>query len=735
MNSVVATPARRFAQLLVLLMALAMLPGCGGCQWGQPKALTPEERQKLAEEEAKKKKEQEKPDFEQPKISALPESTRCSVKPGHWIEVRQELKTNNFDFLGDAICSTVTPKNKDQTLERSPFVIESSRPAALIKGQTKIIDVPVYVARPPVIEGEPESIRLRPILYGRNAARVFEFGAIPTSSMRPFQFHFIILAKNPDKYGFVKATSTVAPPSDDWSIADAPRVNYIISAPNLDDGIPLPHSAMTWTTTAYVLWDEVDPDALSVDQQTAMLDWLHWGGQLIVSGPQSIEQLRRGFLSEFLPATPGPMLNADEARIGQLDEYWSLEPRNRRPGGQYLLSDHKKPLQIIDLQLRPGGQFVPHTSDLVAEKPLGRGRVLVTAFALSDQRIVNWRSFDSFLNGCLLNRPPRNFLKGRDGIAVFAWDNILGRVRDPRLSSQLRYFTRDAAIEGLRQDSSGRALVVKPMPNDTELGVRAAGDLPKQAEGYVADEYCGIAAWNDFSSAAVAARGALVEAAGISVPNSRFVAKLLGMYLLFLVPVNWLIFRLARRVEWAWFAAPAIAIAGALAVIRLAQLDIGFVRSRTEIAVVETQHAYTRAHLTRYTGLYTSLSTRYGLEFEDSTAVALPFSTDPSDDELRLATTQTVQFRQQKQASLRGMPILSNSTGLLHSEQMIDLDGPIALRTDGETPMIENDTTWELQAAILVRRDGRLVPSDAVGFACAPFENTRCRRNDVGGGA
>ena len=27
-----------------------------------------------------------------------------------------------------------------------------------------------------------------------------------------------------------------------------------------------------------------------------MLDWLHWGGQLLISGPNSLESLQSGFL-------------------------------------------------------------------------------------------------------------------------------------------------------------------------------------------------------------------------------------------------------------------------------------------------------------------------------------------------------------------------------------------------------------------------------------------------------
>ena len=33
-----------------------------------------------------------------------------------------------------------------------------------------------------------------------------------------------------------------------------------------------------------------------------MLDWLHWGGQLIISGPESLEALRDSFLADYLPA-------------------------------------------------------------------------------------------------------------------------------------------------------------------------------------------------------------------------------------------------------------------------------------------------------------------------------------------------------------------------------------------------------------------------------------------------
>ena len=89
---------------------------------------------------------------------------------------------------------------------------------------------------------------------------------------------------------------------------------------------------------------------------------------------------------------------------------------------------------------------------------------------------------------------------------------------------------------------------------------------------------------------------ALEQATGITVPPRSFIVWVVVGYLCVLVPVNWLIFRLIGRVEWAWIAAPLIAIGCTAVVIEQAQLNIGFASSQNEIAVIETQADYSRAH-------------------------------------------------------------------------------------------------------------------------------------------
>src|SRR6185369_3867707 len=123
-----------------------------------------------------------------------------------------------------------------------------------------------------------------------------------------------------------------------------------------------------------------------------------------------------------------------------------------------------------------------------------------------------------------------------------------------------------------------------------------------------------------------------------------------------------------------WIAAPIIAIAGAAAVIRLAQLDIGFARSRNEVAVLEIQGGYERAHLTRYTALYTSLSSSYTLEFDEPTSLAAPFPAGKQDESLLAISNYTdVVFRRGSETALAGVQVSSNSTGMVHSEQMLPL--------------------------------------------------------------
>ncbi|MCA9268074.1 MAG: hypothetical protein KDA41_06365, partial [Planctomycetales bacterium] len=299
---------------------------------------------------------------------------------------------------------------------------------------------------------------------------------------------------------------------------------------------------------------------------------------------------------------------------------------------------------------------------------------------------------------------------------------------DARLISGVRYFTRDMGFlrefgdapqpiapagepssQFLGDEWEGETPLVLPQLPGT-ANVAAAQSAWSLADPPLFDRGCatapqsGVAGWNDFSGAADAARRSLKDAAGISVPKRDFVLRVLAVYLLALVPLNWGFFRLIGRVEWAWAAAPVVAICGALAVVRMAQLDIGFARSRTEVAVLELQGAHPRGHLTRYMALYTSLSTGWNVSFDERTALAQPFAVDEDFNKLKDQTPSLATLHRDKQVSLRGFNVRSNSTGMLHTEEMRHIGGGLVLQREPRGDVIINKSKFPLRDVGLIRR-------------------------------
>ena len=687
---------RRAAVLWLLLLALIALPlsGCGGCS-DDPLAQQAEKEKvdkKKKEDEAKKKKEEEKKkaDFEIGQPSVEPyraENPSRGVKPGHWFAISQSMKTNNFDFVGEVGCELAL-KTPEGLPAQVPAHLITSRPAALTKGQQRYVEVPVFVPR-----SEPARPWLTTELRTRGGGAVIQSGGTPLELMPPYQFYFFVLAREPIRYrqSLDRLDSIRGP------LLDGRYVYYKLIVPPLEKQIALPSHPLAWTSIAYVLWDDVDPAALLPDQQRAMLDWLHWGGQLILSGPNTLNALRGSFLAPYLPATEAATREIAPDDLAALSDFWTPnEGKGHRP------LKPLKPWSGSQLVKSPEAEFVPHTGDLVVERSVGRGRIVVSAFRLNLRALQEWPGFDSFFNGCLLRHPARQFVASNDGLDPprAQWYALANRTFDARLTSELRYLSRDLAADGtFGEDRALNQTEIEGVERDFAL---ASPETLNVEEGYGA----GVCGWSDKSAVSTAASESLGAAAGIDIPKASFVAWMLGAYLVVLVPVNWALFRVLRRVEWAWVAVPLIAMAGAVFVTKAANLNIGFARSQTEVGLLELQPGYPRGHLTRYTALYTSLSTSYDLRFADPYAVVQPF-------ELQARTRgptwepATYTLRQEADVRLGGFSVSSNSTAMLHSEQMLDLGGAITYRDSDGPPTVTNRTRFTFTQAGVVRRTAK----------------------------
>jgi hypothetical protein len=722
---------------LLLCLMLLCVSGCGGCR----KTPDAEEVEKQQAEEKAKKKEKEKAPFEAKNPAAVMPSGKDfagQCKPGHWIsQVWPEVKANRGDFQGELHTEITNLSDSKVPLVGVPYVLTNERPVALAKEQPKSLESCIWI--PP--RQDARSVNLR-LVAGSGGPTVLP-DSLTLHRMPSYQYFFIVLSQKAGRYGYLdKSLDSIHLHPSSINADKGPKY-YEVIALSATRRPSLPTNALCWTSIAYLLWDDFDPALWDVDQQRALIDWLHWGGQIIISGPEALEQLSSSFLRPYLPASVEKSRSFSAADLDELS-YWAGQfGRPPKP---------LKPWPGAQLKKDPHADYLPETGDLVIERKVGRGRMVVSAFRLTGSELTGWDpGFDCFFNACLLRRPAREFFSKRGSEELsFRWLNgkelEKSPPRDAAKMTAVRYFARDTGVKFASyapdivaaEEDAARGLhsgqfplsIPTPMPGGNPVTADDSGQLeddnapvPPEEDDNASvppekDVGPGLAAWNDFSPVANAAKSALHDAAGIKVPQPSFIIWVVVGYLCVLVPANWLVFRLLGRVEWAWIAAPLIAIGCTALVVQQAQLNIGFARSRNEIAVVEMQAGYSRVHLTRYMVLYTSLATRYAFRLDDPSGQILPLPRGDSPGKVERKAWETdgeLVCRRGDDTQLSGFSVKSNANDFMHSEEMADFGGTVTLHQDSDGKWrVTNGTKYPLDGCQAVRGTPNAVERVAV---------------------
>ncbi len=536
------------------------------------------------------------------------------------------------------------------------------------------------------------------------------------------EFLLTVVSPKPQEYAFLSATDMVNWRGSDVMTEERPRCYRVVLCASKDGKIELPTALVTMTMMAVVVWDDLAPDDLSEDQKTALLDWLHWGGQIIISGPGSWSRLQNSFISPYLPVRTAEVTELGTSELAPLN-HWVAPDASGQPTES--LEIVGSPMPGLKMNLAEQGAWLPHTEQLVAERMVGRGRVVVTAFPLREQRLYRWKYFSSFLSSGLLRRPPRQVLgSSKDASLTQFWaPPFNGDERNPLFNTNIRIASRDIPLNSSTSESAEKFAELSEQELKRRIVSGENSPPESQRIGRITryeDEDLeparwapNGAAWSDTSGFAYSAITTLRQAAGIVLPSRQTIMALIGGYLLILVPLNWLFFRLIGRLELAWVAAPIMAIVGVVVVTRVARLDIGFARRTTEIGLLELHGEYPRAHLTNYTALYTSLSTNYAMEFPERGSVVLPLGNVAQGPRRSGTGNKVVQARYGTSAGMRLEPVTvySNSTEMLHAEQMVKLEGGVLYGIpDSSTPegantaAIKNGTGLELKSCCLLRK-------------------------------
>jgi hypothetical protein len=721
-----------------VVLYLLMLCGCQGCTPWARKSLTPEEL------EAKRREQQDA--LLANDLVALPTDSQralVTVKPGHWLETSQRFKSTREDLQVIAVGS-VYRGNERLQLPATTFQTEFTRKTVLPKGQEKTLGLQFFVpaAFKPTSDSIPEeSLRAR-LAFSTELMAVPLMSPIAGSSKRSavnelkeHEFQLAVVSPQALGYQYLSSLDAVLWPRLD-QFSDFTLRSYDVSLVEPKDGFyALPHSFLTMTAVAAIVWDDVDCSALSIDQQKALVDWIHWGGQLVISGPASWSRLYDSFLSPLLPVNRAESIELRTEDFGELSDSWITQDL-----GQY---SHASPLEIIGApvaglrwQLSERGTWMPGTGELVAESFVGRGRIVVAGFPLREPRIINWPYFSSFFSTGLLRRWPRIVERSEPAkdlrvnwMAPYRSDNM-----DPRMHSNLRILSRDLPkstrpvfqkISSLGQPEASMANSLAgelEVPTNQEVwqampevnvfsdgdGFVGGGDVQKNQSGdYEPMSWGGAAAWSDFQGLGDDAIDALRAAAGIELPSRSTIVRLIAGYLICLVPLNYLLFRMLRRLEYAWLAAPLMALIGVVVVTRVAQLDIGFARRATDIGILELHEGHSRGHLTQYFALYTSLSTNYSIELPEFDSVALPMA-DMRREQRRgqsAARVLRTNYGRSEGVVLEPLTVYSNSTEMVHAEQMVQLDGPVRWKeSEDGADQLMNSRQFALDSVLLLRR-------------------------------
>lgn len=696
----------------MLLVLVTCLGGCNGCrQTGD--GLTKEELEKRAKERQKT--------MEVGAIQTLPDDSENEVlfaKPGHWHQTQQTFKSNREDLpsvvaLGSLIRGTESPK-----LPGTNVINEYTRRTSLPKGQSKTVDLQYFVPFSGKKQDEFSTTTNRlffrsELLSAPLMTPIMQApSSQPANELKEHEYLMVVLSPQSSSYKYLGVLDAVFWRGEEFMIEERTRSYHLQLVNAKDNRYAFPTSMLNMTQIAVLVWDDVSPENLSATQKDAIVDWLHWGGQILISGPSSWSRLQESFLSPYLPASTAQATELTDEDFAQISNTWVVE--------DITLNAVKEPLKIVgppvaglDFSLSERGNWLPGAGKMVAESRIGRGRIVLTAYPMREPRIYQWKYYSSFLSTGLLRRHSRWFRRSKEdsSIAQYWRAPYDSSQRDPKMHSNVRILTRDLPLSASSEQSDSESVLPEMGMGGSAFTAIKGDSLNAPKSSDEAMQWGGRgAAWNDYSGLSSQALVALKEAAGIELPSRSTIIYILAGYLLCLVPLNWLVFKLLGRLEFAWIAAPLMAVAGVIVVTKVARLDIGFARRTTEIAVLELHEDYPRAHLTQYLALYTSLSTNYEIDFPDNDSVALPLG-DISRN-LRRAGSETrnlrTNFGRSEGVTLEPLTVYSNSTEMLHAEQIVGLDGGLRLGSLGANgdsgEALKNDTGLQLQECMLVRR-------------------------------
>ncbi len=707
-----------------MLLAGWLILAAAGEAWAQLTTSEEERLQILTDPDALRKKlekDKNRAPFEFFRSQVAPFDILPYVKPNHWSTLTFELRANDDNY--DGILQTEAVK-----LANMPHEVYFRRDGRLIKEQRARRALQFIV--PDVDTGQVQ--KQFPVeLLRAGALRADSSWQANLSTLPPHQMLVLVLSKDSTtKFAAWSKSAAMLPASVERDGGDLEKVRYYrLVLPIEPDSLSLSSHPLTWTTMSHVVWDNYPPDAMSAPQQQAMLDWLHWGGQVVLCGGagQSFSVVRDSFLGPYLPGeATGATVPLAEDDLRPLSQsypppYYASSVDNqsepvaveRRGSTRRMMRVYrapvpirpgpKRPVYLSVLKAKEGastiplGEASPHL--LAVESRVGRGRITMLAINPNEEALLGWPGLDTLVRRVVLRRPeePLGDWTGPEG----AIPNSPARQR--LLSQDLSWYritSRDLVITG--QSPPPPDETTKKAVDSNEAAVAAAAAPAGESDMH---EFPAVADWRDAASLPRMSRDLLEEASGITIPSSNFVMRVILAYLFAVVPLNWLLCRFVlNKREWTWIAVPLVALGFAIGVERMAAHDMGYDTAADEIDLLETHGDYPRAHLTRLVSLYTTGRSHFDISYpNDPTALALPLDNGRS---IRGEEIASSMWQSSPVPALLNFTVQPRSLAMFRAEVMMPLGGAIRLAETAGKREVINESGLELRDAVLVESTG-----------------------------
>lgn len=683
-------------KLAWLLLLLVLVSGCRGCSKNNQTQQAPEKKKsRLVSDE----------------LRTLPYSKEIvgnSVKPGHWYQTRQKLKANQNDESLTATLYQIDGNSNPTTVRNLGIPLQFNRDISLAKGQEKTIELKLLQTDWPFESMEPTnttgksnklSIFMRYSQRGLGAPVIDEEFLL--RPLKDYQYDMLVLSRNTPQHIFWRGLDCIVWPQaiNDESSRIAPH--RVIDIAEEDLGQSIPNQLMTMTSISHMVINDVSLNTLPEDHQKAILDWLYFGGTIIINGPDAIAGIESSILKTYAPIQQTSSTTLTQDQIDKLNDTNSWRIRYAKtPSKDAVAFKPSESISILQGQLAEDSSWITDLEGLVAERLVGQGRIVMTSFPMNHTALVNWPSYSALIQNAILRKPARRVNLEPEFQLVYD-ESSSGRETDPKLTTRLRLWARDL--------------------------VGSSSSAPKESMSNPSIKVSSYGAWNSESLVTNTSSSYLKKLSGINVPNLSTILKWLLGYLIVLVPMNWLVFRLLGRLELAWLAAPLIAIAGVFVIARAVQLDVGFSRSQTSLQFIELHNRYPRGLLSSHHALYSSLTTNYKIVYPEGEGIVCPMPQPRQRSLLSAGGLLPYKIADEKGTGFQSFPVLSNTIGLVQSEEVVSLTGAISwtIDQDARSFQVANDSQSIIRDVILEGSDDSGAKLRAVVGTLEPGEQKK----------